>query len=46
MHVSAQENRFEEIINRINQINDAAKLKELHEKAIQMKGIDGFGFIC
>ena len=35
-----------EIINKINQINDPAKLKELHKKGIQIKEIDSFGFIC
>jgi len=35
-----------EIIDKINQINDPAKLKELHKKAIQIKKIDSFGFIC
>ena len=35
-----------EIIDRINQTNDPTKLKELHKKAIQIKGIDSFGFIC
>jgi len=35
-----------EIIDKINQINDPAKLKELHKKAIQIKEIDSFGFIC
>lgn len=34
------------IINKINQTNDPAKLKELHKKAIQVKEIDSFGFIC
>ena len=35
-----------EIIDKINQTNDPAKLKELHRKAIQIKEIDSFGFIC
>ena len=35
-----------EIIDKINQTNDPAKLKELHKKAIQIKEIDSFGFIC
>ena len=35
-----------EIIDKINQINDPAKLKELHKKAIQIKKIDNFGFVC
>ena len=35
-----------EIIDKINQTNDPAKLKELHKKAIQVKEIDHFGFIC
>ncbi len=35
-----------EIIDKINQINDPAKLKELHKKAIQIKKIDNFRFIC
>ena len=35
-----------EIIDKINQINDPAKLKELHKKAIQIKEIDNFGFVC
>jgi hypothetical protein len=35
-----------EIIDKINQINDPAKLKELLKKAIQIKEIDSFGFIC
>ena len=34
------------IIDKINQTNDTAKLKELHKKAIQIKEIDSFGFIC
>jgi hypothetical protein len=35
-----------EIIDKINQINDPSKLKELHKKAIQIKEIDSFGFFC
>ena len=35
-----------EIINKINQINDPAKLKELFRKGIQIKEIDSFEFIC
>ena len=35
-----------EIIDKINQINDPAKLKELLKKGIQVKEIDSFGFIC
>ena len=35
-----------EIIDKINQTNDQEKLKELHKKAIQIKEIDSFGFIC
>jgi len=35
-----------EILDKINQINDPAKLKEFHKKAIQIKEIDSFGFIC
>ena len=35
-----------EIIDKINKTNDPAKLKELHKKAIQIKEIDSFGFIC
>ena len=35
-----------EIIDKINQINDPAKLKELLKKGIQIKEIDSFGFIC
>lgn len=35
-----------EIIDKINQINDPAKLKELHKKAIQIKKIDSSGFFC
>jgi hypothetical protein len=35
-----------EIIDKINQTNDPAKLKELHKKAIQIKEINSFGFIC
>jgi len=35
-----------EIIDKINQINDPAKLKELHKKGIQIKEFDSFGFIC
>ena len=35
-----------EIIDKINQTNDPAKLKELLKKGIQIKEIDSFGFIC
>ncbi|MDL1964667.1 MAG: hypothetical protein LWW98_10140 [Deltaproteobacteria bacterium] len=35
-----------EIIDKINQINDPAKLKELLKKGIQIKKIDSFEFIC
>ncbi|MEA1980801.1 MAG: hypothetical protein U9N54_07495, partial [candidate division Zixibacteria bacterium] len=35
-----------EIIDKINQTNNQSKLKELHKKAIQIKEIDSFGFIC
>jgi len=35
-----------EIIDKINQINDPAKLKELLKKGIQIKEFDSFGFIC
>ena len=35
-----------EIIDKITQINDPAKLKELLKKGIQTKEIDSFGFIC
>ena len=35
-----------EIIDKINQINDPIKLKELFKKAIQIKKIDSFEFIC
>ena len=35
-----------EIIDKINQINDPAKLKELLKKGVQVKEIDHFGFIC
>jgi len=35
-----------EIIDKINQINDPAKLKELLKKGVQLKEIDHFGFIC
>jgi len=35
-----------EIIDKINQTNDHATLKKLHKKAIQVKEIDSFGFIC
>ena len=35
-----------EIIDKINQINDPAKLKELHKKAIQIKKIDSSAFFC
>jgi len=35
-----------EIIDKINQINDPAKLKELFKKGIQIKKIDSFEFIC
>jgi len=48
--IEALELRFgkisSELIDKINQINDPAKLKELHKKAIQIKEIDNFGFIC
>jgi len=35
-----------EIIDKINQINDPAKLKELFKKGIQIKEIDSSGFFC
>ena len=35
-----------EIIDKINQINDPAKLKKLLKKGVQIKEIDHFGFIC
>jgi len=35
-----------EIIDKINQTNDPAKLKELLKKCVQVKEIDHFGFIC
>ena len=35
-----------EIIDKINQTNDPAKLKELLKKGVQVKEIDHFGFIC
>ncbi len=35
-----------EIIDKINQINDPVKLKELHKKAIQIKEFNDFEFIC
>ena len=35
-----------EIIDKINQINDPAKLKELLKKGIQIKEIDSSGFFC
>jgi len=35
-----------EIIDKINQINDPAKLKELLKKGIQIKDIDSSGFFC
>jgi hypothetical protein len=48
--IEALELRFEkispEIIDKINQTNDPAKLKKLHKKAIQVKEIDHFRFIC
>ena len=34
------------IIDKINQTNDPAKLKELLKKGVQVKEIDHFGFIC
>ena len=48
--IEALELRFgkisSEIIDKINRMNDPVKLKELHNKAIQVKKIDSFGFIC
>ena len=48
--IEALELRFgkisSEIIDKINRTNDPEKLKELHKKAIQVKEIDHFGFIC
>ncbi len=35
-----------EIIDKINQINDPVQLKELHKKAVKIKEIDSFKFIC
>ncbi len=35
-----------EIIDKINQINDPIKLKELHKKAIQIKEFNDFEFLC
>ena len=48
--IEVLELRFEkispEIIDKINQINDPAKLKKLHKKAVQIKKIDSSGFFC
>ena len=35
-----------EIIDKINQTNDPAKLKEFLKKGVQVKEVDHFGFIC
>jgi hypothetical protein len=48
--IEALELRFgkisSEIIDKINRMNDPVKLKEVYKKAIQVKEIDSFGFIC